>query len=62
MQGKKNNGKQIFILIICVIAFVITFIIQGKNGRDGNTSLNGVIAQIHIRRIPPVTYLITPAN
>ena len=48
MQGKKNNGKQIFILIICVIAFVITFIIQGKNGRDGNTSLNGVIAQIQV--------------
>ena len=48
MLVKKNNGKQIFILIICVIAFVITFIIQGKNGRDGNTSLNGVIAQIQV--------------
>lgn len=46
MESKSNKTSQIVCLIIGIIAFIAISLIQTKATRDGNSSLNGVFAQI----------------
>ena len=48
MESKSNKTSQIVFLIIGIIAFIAMSLIQTKATRDGNSSLNGVFAQIQV--------------
>lgn len=45
---KKNTAGQIVLLIVGIIAYIATYIIQTKLAREGNNSLNGIFAQIQV--------------
>ena len=39
---KKNTAGQIVVLIVGIIAYIATYMIQTKLAREGNNSLNGI--------------------
>lgn len=48
MKSKSSNASQIVCLIVGVVIFIALSLIQSNMSRSGNTSLNGVIAQIQV--------------
>ncbi len=48
MKKSQNTAKSIIVLILGIIAFGLTIMVQNKMTRSGNQSLIGVIAQIQV--------------
>lgn len=48
MKKNQNTAKSIIVLILGIIAFGATFMIQGKMTREGNQSVVGIIAQVQV--------------